>query len=349
MRFADSRVLVRVPEKRKKEGIRYALSPDGIELPVIDLGHSAFRIEVSEEELAGRMSEAVRDIEARRRAPPLVSKIMLKLLLRGSLLAKAVSGARGGYVSGMGTYLLKLGPENLGGGYAKRIDRAIASSLPCLSARLRLAAVAELLALSLRRPLIESPGAELILVALAGGPAVDCLNALLAVRREGSGVLEGRRIRILVLDRDTDGPAFGGRALAALTAGEGPLSGLDVALESRAYDWDEASTLPAALGGAGAIVALSSEGGLFEYGSDEAISANLRAIRRLAPGAVAFVGTMSKAEGEAGLVNRASGAALRFRSLGELASLAEAAGWAMGERRGCPLAEVFALRPEGPA
>ena len=62
----------------------------------------------------------------------------------------------------------------------------------------------------------------------------------------------------------------------------GPLAGLDIVFDHRSYDWDEPAPLEALLrelGAAGAIVAASSEGGLFEYGSDAAIVANLEALR----------------------------------------------------------------------
>jgi hypothetical protein len=50
-----------------------------------------------------------------------------------------------------------------------------------------------------------------------------------------------------------DGPAFGARALAALLEEGSPLASLDISMDFRAYDWNEAERL------------------------DEAISANLRA------------------------------------------------------------------------
>jgi hypothetical protein len=347
MQFAEAPAPVIIPEKRKKPGLCYALAPSGLELPVIDLGHAAFALELGQVELEAALEEAVRDIRRRQASPAFLQKLTLRLLLRGSLLAKAVGGARGSYASGLGTYLLKLGPDNLGEGYAKRIDRAIASSLPCLSARLRLRDVASLLVLALREPLAARPSAALRIVAIAGGPAMDCLNALMALRREGLGALEGRRIGIVVLDRDREGPAFGARALAALLEEGSPLSGLDISMDFRAYDWNEAEGLDEALGGAdpeGEITAISSEGGLFEYGSDEAISANLRALATRAPRDAVFVASMSIAEGSARLVNEASGAAIRFRSLEEVAALAEASGWRLGRVLPCPLSRSFELR-----
>ena len=84
-----------------------------------------------------------------------------------------------------------------------------------------------------------------------------------------------------MLDLQTDGPAFGANALAALKQADGPLHGLAVEFDHRPYDWNEPAVLVQTVAksrAVGAIVAASSEGGLFEYGSDEAIVANLRGL-----------------------------------------------------------------------
>jgi len=57
--------------------------------------------------------------------------------------------------------------------------------------------------------------------------------------------------------------------------------GLDIEFRHQSYDWNATeplANLVALLSSNGAIVAASSEGGLFEYGSDDAIVANLRAL-----------------------------------------------------------------------
>ncbi len=84
-----------------------------------------------------------------------------------------------------------------------------------------------------------------------------------------------------MLDSQTDGPAFGANALAALKQADGPLHGLAVEFDHRPYDWNDPAVLVEIVAksrAGGAIVAASSEGGLFEYGSDEAIVANLRGL-----------------------------------------------------------------------
>jgi len=98
---------VRIPETDKKSGLCYAFTNDGIELPVIDVGNSAFRIESSD--MAAADPERVRK-------PSFLQGLLIKPLLRGSLLAKTITEARGTYASGIGIYILELGPDNLGSG-----------------------------------------------------------------------------------------------------------------------------------------------------------------------------------------------------------------------------------------
>ena len=60
--------------------------------------------------------------------------------------ARDPGARRGAILSGLTTYLLKLGPDNLGDAYAKPIDRRIAASVPTMAVRLRLQDMATLLA-----------------------------------------------------------------------------------------------------------------------------------------------------------------------------------------------------------
>ena len=96
---------------------------------------------------------------------------------------------------------------------------------------------------------------------------------------------------------DEAGPFFGANALTALMAEGAPLAGLDIAFEHRIYDWNKPAALEQLLReltASAAIVAASSEGGLFEYGSDEAIVANLQALR--AGGARLVAGSVTSAD-----------------------------------------------------
>src|SRR5690242_9011652 len=83
------------------------------------------------------------------------------------------------------------------------------SGLAAVAVRLRLADMARLLADALAPALLDDPRRPLRLVNVAGGPALDSVNALLVLRRAHPGALAARPIAIDVLDSDADGPAFG--------------------------------------------------------------------------------------------------------------------------------------------
>src|SRR6266542_3492801 len=75
---------IRVPETHKKPGVTYAVTDDGIELPVIDITHPAFTESVTDAELAARTDEFMREIEARKKRPRLLTRLFMRLFLRKS-------------------------------------------------------------------------------------------------------------------------------------------------------------------------------------------------------------------------------------------------------------------------
>ncbi len=138
------------PEKNKKPGVHYAVSDEGIELPVVDVTQPAFAIDMSQAELDKMLEEHVRRVKAQGKLSAFIQPLALRLMSRRSIIMRGIMAAAGGYMSGLDTYLLKLGPENLGEGYATDIDRQIASSISGLSVRLRLQDISHLLADGLR-------------------------------------------------------------------------------------------------------------------------------------------------------------------------------------------------------
>lgn len=339
-----------VPEKNKKQGLCYALAEDGLELPVLDLGHPSFAREPDAQELSALAAEAASSLKAQGAMPPFAQAAFARRMARTSILAREMLASHGGFMSGMGCYLCKLGPEALGAGYASALDRKLSGSLPCLNTRLRLRETARLLAEALIEPLEREPDKPLALFNIAGGPAADSLNALMSIRRSRPTLLEGRRLRIYVLDGDLSGPAFAAASLKAVLAEGGPLQGLEASLIRVAYDWNEAAPLRALVEAeAGSLVAASSEGGLLEYGSDEAISANLRA---LTPSrCAAFIGSLSRADGGAGEFNKMESGSvrIRLRPAPKFEALASASGWSVAETAECPLSAVVRLKPQRPS
>lgn len=286
---------IRIPENDRKKGVCYAVSADGVELPVIDVTHPAFTLHLEGAELGALRKRGAREHAEWERKPAFLKRFILYFARRRSVLLRGLMEGKGSFLSGMNTYLMKLGPDNLGRGYAKPLDRKVAQGAGAVNVRLRLQNMARLLAEGLAPSLEAAGDGPVQLVNIAGGPAMDSLNALILLRKERPGLLDGRPLRILVLDADTAGPTFGSRALTALCDKNGPLEGLRVTFEHAPYDWTDPSRLRVLLGatGAGATAAGSSEGGLFEYGSDEVISANLLALREHTPEGFALSGSFS--------------------------------------------------------
>ncbi|HWR53067.1 MAG TPA: hypothetical protein VN428_18290 [Bryobacteraceae bacterium] len=323
---------VRIPEKNKVPGVCYAVTADGLELPVIDITHPAFACDVSPQEVSAIIDESVRAWEAVQKTPPEV----LRDLVANSLLVRGWVQSVGTFMSGMTTYLYRLGPNNLGQGYAGPIDRRSATGIMPLSFRFRLRDVARLIADALAPALAAHPGSPVHLVNIAGGLSADSLNALIVLNKEHPECVRGRPISIQVLDLDREGPQFGSRALAALLADGAPLAGLSATLDAVEYNWADASRLRQVLDGIepGAAAVGSSEGGLFDYGSDEQIVANLAALREGTPPEFVMVGSVVRDVNTLDPRLRATvqpGARplIRYLGLDAFRPLARQAGWAI--------------------
>jgi hypothetical protein len=226
------------------------------------------------------------------------------------------------------------------------MDRRIAAAPHVTLVRLRMQQIARLLADALVAPLADAPGAPLDLVNIAGGPALDSINALIVLARAHATLLR-RPIAIHVFDAQQDGPTFGARALAALAAPGGPLHGLEIQFQHHAYDWNDTAPLARLLDGLaarGAIIAASSEGGLFEYGTDDAIVANLTALARAGVPIVAGSVTTSS-EMRKRMIAQAKRFRIFPRGLEGFAPLAERGRYAIADSRPAIVSEQVLLRP----
>lgn len=337
----ETHVRPRIVEKNKQPGVCYAFTDDGIELPVVDITHPAFFIDPSPAELAAIAASTLARLKRSARMP----RFLLRLLARKSILARGSMSAHGTFVSGLTTYLLKLGPDNLGRGYAGPIDRRMAASLSPVCLRIRLRDVARLLAEGLRPALAARQG-PLHLLNVGGGTAVDSLNALILLRRESPALMAGRRVLVQVFDIDGAGPAFGARALEALVRVGCPLEGLDARLEHVVHNWNDIDGLRRLVGRVDpqAVVGVSSEGGLFEYGSDEVIVATLAVLRDSAPADCAVVGSLMKDEPAARTIKELSQVVVRLLAPDALGALVGRAGWTVaGTGAAQPLYGVIRL------
>ncbi len=307
-----------------KQDVLYAATNDGSVLPVIDITQPAFAVSIDQQQLHAMSEEFVLESKQRQAMLP-----ALRDALKNSLLGKGLMAASGSVLSGLGTYLLKLGPDNLGAS-AQAVDRAIASSFPAFNARIRLQDMARLIADSLASSLAAVPHRPVHLVNVAGGPAADSWNALIYLRRENVSLLTSRPILIAVLDVDDEGPGFGARAIAALRRPGAPLAELEISLRHIPYNWAQSDQLRHALDSLktnDAVCVTSSEGGLFEYGSDEEILSNLEVLRLGTPRDASVVGSVTR-DGEPVRSSRSPGsAAIRPRTKAAFEHLAKTAGW----------------------
>ncbi len=263
-----------VIEEHKKPGVCYAFSDEGWELPVIDVTHQAFACEPTAGQLATASAATLQTVREAQRLP----LFLRRFIAHHTALGRDFDSA---YMSGMTTYLQKLGPDNLGRGYTRTLDRKTANLLGPLAMRLRLKAMARLLAEHVCLMMAARAGAPLHLINIAGGAAPDSLNALLVLHQEHPQCLASHPIHVYVFDLDAAAPRFGARALEALRAPGAPLHDLDITLIHTKYDWLDVFPLRELLKEIHhehAIVAASSEGGLFEYGTDTEIIANLKTL-----------------------------------------------------------------------
>jgi hypothetical protein len=322
-----------------------AITRDGHYLPVIDVTDPRFTVPDDPDSLR-KLLDALREEERRnRRIPKFIMRWMLKSAAKRSRLLQALFGGDATFLDGMSTYVMKLGADNLVPPYDSPMDRRAAAAPHLTLLRLRTQQVARLLADGLVAELANAVMAPLHLINIAGGPAIDSMNTLIFLNKRDGSVLR-RPIVIHVLDLDDAGPFFGNNALVALKADGGPLTGLDIAFDHRRYDWHNSDVLKQLVGGltaSGAIVAASSEGGLFEYGSDAAIVANLEALRS---GDVKLVaGSVTSSDKARRRMMAASRFKLVPRGLEGFAPLAARAGYRIAQAETAQLSDQVLLRP----
>ena len=328
--------------------VMFATTADGLRLPVIDVTHSAFAVPDDPASLAARRDAFLAWDRRNRRTPRIVTRLLVRLAARRSPLLRKML-ASDNYLDSISTYMLKLGADHLPPGFDGPVDRKVAAAPHMALVRLRMQQLAQLLAEALLAPLADEPEAPLHLVNIAGGPALDSINALIILAGAHATLIR-RPIAIHVLDAQQDGSTFGARALIALTGTGGPLHGLEIQFQHHAYDWNDTAPLARLLVGfaaRGAIIAASSEGGLFEYGTDDAVIANLTALGRA--GVAIVAGSVTSSSEARKRMNAQTRFRFFARGLEGFAPLAERAGYAIAESRTAVVSEQVLLRPCQPA
>jgi hypothetical protein len=305
--------------------VLYAANDDGIELPVIDITNPAFAMTVTDAEVMAMAYQYVSQLAQQTAMAP-----EIEAALKQSPLGRAIQEGAGSYLPGLPTYILKLGPDNLGAAESSPIDRHIVASFAALSMRMRLEDMARLVADGLDGAAASEPRRPLCMVNIAGGPASDSWNALILLRAEKPELLEGREVVIAVLDLDEKGPAFGARAVAALRKANEPLSGIDVRMRHFHYAWSDTGRLRQLLDelhASDTACAISSEGGLFEYGSDAEIVSNLEVLHAGTAGDAVVVGSVTRDSELMRIWQATHRMNIRPRTMEAFRALADEAGW----------------------
>lgn len=322
----------------------HAFTRDGIALPVIDVTNPRFAVADDATNIGRLMEAAAREERSRRFVPRFIMQFLIRGLSRKSLLARALFGSASEFLPGLPTYVMKLGPSNLPPPYDGATDRKFAASAHLTLLRLRTQQIAQFIAGGLAEDLTED-GAPLHLINIAGGPAIDSLNAVILMQRDRPDLLR-RKITIDVFDLDDKGPFFGANALSALMAPGGPLAGLDIKLVHQRYDWNDTAALTAHLAEltkTGAIATASSEGGLFEYGEDGAVVANLKTLH--GGGVRLIAGSVTNDNEARRRMIRDSGFKLKPRGVRGFTPLAAQGGYMIARAQPSQLSAQVQLRP----
>jgi hypothetical protein len=264
--------------KNKKPGLSYAFTGNGVELPVLDITHPLFISSIDEVKLKEMLKKAEENAEETaekfNNMPPLILKFLGK---RSFTMAELLQNkGDNAFLSGVSTLMLKLGPGLIGKGRKRFLDRLASRGIGGIVLRMRVRDLSKCQAKALIPILRKSPDKNLCMINIAGGAASDSINTLFLIQNEDPNLLKNRKIEIDVLDIDTFGPAFADNCITELKAAGGRFHGLDISFRHIQYDWNNPVILEKVLKERKEwLMSCSSEGGLFEYCSDEVIEKNL--------------------------------------------------------------------------
>lgn len=339
----------RIPEANKVPGLPYVFTDTGLELVVLDITHPLFEASIDGNRLAEQLAQSAPTAAlVKAMSDDQMKKISAGSYIWGTHFSGDVPTS---YVTGMSTYMLKLGPGLLGGGEERKADLRATSGVSGIAARMRLRDLCRRQTELLVPPLKAHPSARLGLVNVAGGAASDTFNTIRLIGRKDPNLLRGRRIDIELLETDTVGPHFAEKSLAALRESDADFKALDIGFRFHHGSWaDEAAWELILKDKSEDILLVSSEGGLFEYGRDGDIRQVLEALAAC-PSMETIVAGSCLLDRESidptipALADR-SGSTLRFMGRAGLEALLASTSWSVEwvEETANPIYLVFSLR-----
>jgi hypothetical protein len=125
-----------------------------------------------------------------------------------------------------------------------------------------------------------------------GGTACDSINSLILLYKKNSSLLKNKEIEINVFDIDKFGPSFAKNCVESLKSKGNYFCELNISFNHLYYNWNDTKVLSDFLSKRKEwLVITSSEGGLFEYASDEDIISNLNVLSDKYPGKMKIIGS----------------------------------------------------------
>lgn len=289
----------KIYELKKIPGVFYAFTYNGIELPVLDTTNPLFIESINEEKL-NKMIKEIKEKGAKRaecfdKMPSFIKNFLARrsYIMAGFLLKDTDDD----FLSGMSTMLMKLGPGFIGRGKKKLLDRLGSQSIGAVTLRMRIRDMCALQTDILRSQLAKDRYKNLCIINIAGGTAIDSINTLIHLYKINPSFLLDRIIEINVLDVDAFGPIFAKNCVESLKTFGGYFHNLNVSLRHIVYHWKNTVSMAELLKDREDWLKIcSSEGGLFEYASDEEIIENLNTIYQCTKGDLKIVGSVIREE-----------------------------------------------------
>jgi hypothetical protein len=341
------------PETSRIARLAYVFTDNGIELPVLDITHPQFVSSIDEDHLDEVSKASIQRMLAMGQMSDAQKRTYYEQLLKSYIFGPVfVSDPGANFMSGMSTYVYKLGPNLIGGGPDREFDRSASMDIGSVAVRMRIRDLCRLQADAVIPQLESSPQKDLCFINIAGGAASDSINTLILILKENPTLVRSRKIEIHVLDIDTVGPHFALGCIEALKAPAHHFHGLDIAFHHVPHDWQDTDGLiPLLSNKKDWIVMCTSEGGLFEYGGDEEIIRNLNVLYDHSPAGMRVAGTIvhepNKVHATVPALAKASNAGLQFLGVSGLTGLLEKTGWGLERvQEQNPIYAVFTLKKE---
>lgn len=279
--------------KNKLPGLAYAFTTNGIELPVLDITHPGFISSTDESSLKRMLPYVEKNAEKNANKFNNIPAFIKHYFAKHSFAMAELLQNQSSFASGISTLMMKLGPNLIGKGKRRFWDRQVTKGFGSLVMRMRIRDLSKCQADALLPLLQQSREKGLCFINIAGGAASDSINTLFLIQQKHPEVLKNRKIEINVLDIDPYGPSFAERCIIALKAPGGRLDGLEISFRHISYDWNTPQMLENLLAERnGWLQICSSEGGLFEYCSDEVIIKNLNVICNNSAGDLIIAGSL---------------------------------------------------------